>query len=237
MKSIKLYSFDEVTSTNDVVKELYKGEEIAVTALSQTNGRGRLNRKFISPKGEGLYLSVLIKPNLPVNKCHLITTGVAVITAEVIESLTGVKPKIKWVNDLYLGGKKIAGILTEGRQGVGDKLEYAVVGIGINLLKREFGEELKDIATDVETQTGVRLDAHELAKILAEKIANANFESEEFFSRYRDNLLTLNREVRVITGEEEYIAFAVDLQSDFGLVVESKGERKVVYVGDVSVKL
>lgn len=126
---------ESVTSTNDVLKDFAKGNKPRVLiATEQTLGKGRRGRSFYSPKGSGLYISFLLYPDIPIDEFPIYTTIAAVATARAIENATGLFTKIKWVNDIYMRGKKVCGILTEAGSVRGDnKPEYIIVGIGINL--------------------------------------------------------------------------------------------------------
>ena len=139
------YHFDEIESTNDFAKEKAKTENsnFTVTASLQTKGRGRKGRTFFSPKGAGLYLSIAVNLNISFEEFPKITTYTAVCVARAIEKLTSLKIDIKWVNDLYVNGKKLCGILTEGSFS-GEKTYFVIIGIGVNLLKSSFPEEIKD---------------------------------------------------------------------------------------------
>lgn len=134
---ISLIIRDEVDSTNDVAKSLeseYPSNDFVVISDYQTKGRGRRGRSFYSPKGSGLYMSFLIRPNTEISKATLITCMSAVAVARAISDVCNIETSIKWVNDIYLADKKIAGILTEGVTSMEDgSLSYMIVGIGINI--------------------------------------------------------------------------------------------------------
>ncbi|MBQ6660004.1 MAG: biotin--[Lachnospiraceae bacterium] len=140
---IHLLARDTVTSTNLLVKELAQQgapEGTLMTALEQTHGRGRLGRRFESPSGTGLYFTLLLRPDMTLAQSLQITILAAVAVAEGIEATTGLRPEIKWVNDLYLGDRKICGILAESSLRPGtDRLAFTALGIGINLEEPEGG--------------------------------------------------------------------------------------------------
>ena len=123
-----------VTSTNDIVKELAKDgndEGYVLIADSQTQGKGRLSRSFYSPDNSGIYMSILLRPKLQAKDFPLITTCCAVAVAKAIEKVCKIDAKIKWVNDIYISGKKVCGILVES--GISNDSSFAVVGIGVNV--------------------------------------------------------------------------------------------------------
>src|SRR5271169_2838358 len=144
--------FEQTTSTNDVIEKLARDgvkEGVVVFAESQTSGRGRLGRKWISPEQKGLWFSILLRPDLRPQEATQLTVASATALRRAIQSETGLKPEIKWPNDILMGGKKVAGILTELNAEL-DKVRYVILGIGIdvNLDANEFPAELKKIETD-----------------------------------------------------------------------------------------
>ena len=149
--SLKLYSYEEVTSTNDIARE-HAGEDgdLLVIANSQTNGRGRKGRVFFSPKDTGLYFSLLIHPELPFSKATYITCIAAESMVLSVYDTLGIEVSVKWVNDIFYGDKKIAGILTETFGSLEEEFpEYVVVGVGINIYP--FSEELP---SDIKKRAG-----------------------------------------------------------------------------------
>ncbi|MBR5896187.1 MAG: biotin--[Lachnospiraceae bacterium] len=149
--SLKYYSYEEVTSTNDVAREhADKESDLLVIANSQSNGRGRKGRSFFSPKDTGLYFSLLIHPELPFSKATYLTCIAAESMVLSIHDTLGIEVSIKWVNDIFYGDKKIAGILTETFGSLEEEFpEYIVVGVGINIYP--FSEELP---SDIKKRAG-----------------------------------------------------------------------------------
>ncbi len=230
---------DETTSTNDDAKRAAAlgKDNLAVIADRQTKGRGRLNRAFSSPSGKGLYMSAIIRPNLAFADCGKITAYVAVAAARAVEALCGKSVQIKWVNDLYMDGKKICGILTEGSMGMeGGSLEYAVVGIGINVAKNSFASELAEIATDVETESGVKIDRCALAAKVLDGLKNAEREikSGAFVKEYKDRSCVIGKEVTV---NGDYTAAVKDIDDDCNLIIERDGKTVRFFAGEVSLKI
>ena len=150
-----------VTSTNTLLKELADVAEAAapwkvMIAEEQTAGRGRMGRSFESPEGTGIYLSILMKPHIPAEKAVRITTAAAVAACRAIEECTAETPSIKWVNDVYVRGKKVCGILTEGSADPATGLlNWAVMGIGFNVYKPQngFSDAIKDVAGPITLNT------------------------------------------------------------------------------------
>lgn len=240
-EKIKIICVKETTSTNDELKRLaLSGEKNTVLfiAESQTSGRGRKGRSFFSPEGTGIYMSLLLHPDLTAEECTLITPLCAVATAEAIENVTGIKTGIKWVNDIFVSGKKVAGILTEGaftQKGA----DYIIVGIGINLAtpKNGFPDEIKDIAGAI---TGNAAGIRE--QLIAETVNRFMFHlsgirSRDFVPLYRERLFFLGEEITVIAADGSYKATAEDIDSDCRLTVKTmNGETKILVGGEISVK-
>ncbi len=240
------YSFevyDSVTSTNLVLKER-AGElpayRVAV-ASRQSAGRGRLGRSFYSPDGTGLYLSVLLRPKLPMEEAALITTAAAVAVCGAVEDCGGGSPAIKWVNDVYLRGKKICGILTEASTSVeSGGMEYAVLGVGINVYEPEggFPEEIRNVAgaAFTERRGGLRVElaASFLRRLRAlyERLPERGFAEE-----YRRRSFLVGRSVTVHRPSGVREAVAVDVDGDCRLVVRyGDGSVEALSSGEVSVR-
>ncbi len=235
--SEKIIKLREVSSTNTYLKELAKKNTpfgTAVMAKSQTNGRGRLDRSFSSLEG-GLYLSILLPIKDP-SDIGLITTFTAVAVARAIEKNAPVSIGIKWVNDLYVGGKKLCGILAEG--GFNELGGYAVVGIGVNLYN-ELPSELSSIATSVLLECGVRIDENKLAEdILSEFGDPENVDFSKNLDEYRHRSTVLGKNINVIPHQAAtYTAFALDIDNDGGLIVEAGNKKEKIFSGEVSIKL
>ena len=203
-------------------------------AQRQSGGRGRLGRSFLSDDG-GLYLSYLTRPDTSPEDALMLTVRASVAAAEAIEALCGASVGIKWVNDLHLGGKKIAGILTEGAVAEGgESLLYAVIGIGINVHARAFPPELADIATDIEES----LTVSAAAELSARLIEIEKRPREDYMAAYRRASVCIGRRVRVITPTCEYFARAVDIGERGALHVIREGEESITELstGEISIR-
>jgi len=158
----KILALEQTDSTNEQAKTLLKtgaAHGTVVVADSQTAGKGQKGRSFFSPPASGLYLSVIVRSLAP-DDAALLTATAAVAVCRAIESMAAVTMQIKWVNDLMIHGKKIAGILTEGQ--ISDGTVDAVVGIGINVRHVDFPDELKSIAGTLEDAAGAPIDREAL---------------------------------------------------------------------------
>ena len=238
---------DSVDSTNNFAKQLAAGgapEGTAVLARLQTGGRGRLGRSFSSPSDMGIYLSVILRPQAkPTELLHL-TAATAEAAAEAIELQTGLKTGIKWVNDLTVGGKKLAGILTElSVELESGQAEYVVVGIGVNCCQRQedFPPELRQIATSICEQTGERPDPNALAAAMILSLSRLCetllTEKAQWMKHYAARCVTLGKQVRVISPIETREAIALEIDENGALRVEyPDGTRSWVNSGEVSVR-
>lgn len=243
----------EVDSTNTYAKSLAGKKEITtplvILADSQHGGRGRLGRSFFSEDGTGIYMSILLFPEISPSDIQHITTAAAAATCRAIEALTDLSPKIKWVNDIYIGGKKIAGILTEGSfDPVQGKISHAVLGIGINVFSpaRGFPEDIKSIAASIFPETYPEHTDHN--SFFREKLAGRiidefmvyykSISQKPHFSDYKKRMLLTSQEVSVITPISCTDAKVIDLLDDFSLLVEyPSGKREALLSGEVSLKI
>ena len=238
---------DRVDSTNNYAKKLAdEGAPHGTVVLTdhQTGGRGRRGNSFLSPAGKGLYLSVLLRPDLPPAEVINLTAWIAVAVCDAVEQVTGERPGIKWTNDLILRQKKLCGILTEmGLEAETGELQYVVAGIGINISQTEedFGAEVSTLAISLEQALGRKIRRADLAaaviRALDRMMADFPAKKDVYLERYRTDCLTLGREVRLIQKGETRIAFAEQIDDDFALVVRHEdGNLEMVSAGDVSVR-
>lgn len=241
---------EETSSTNDVLlKKGHEGwcEDTVLVAFRQSGGKGRNGRSFFSPARSGLYMSILLHPIVQMEDAFKITTLMAVAASEAIEECTGVNVDIKWVNDLYISGKKISGILTECspaiRNGVPD---YIVTGIGINLYEPDggFPQDIKDRAGAVFSESVNSIADDELITIkkkIAQKIVwyfekhYSTFPKVDYYEEYRKRSFLIGKKVRILDGDDVLVK---SVNSDFGLVVEhGNGTLEVMRAGEVSLVL
>lgn len=236
---------DEIPSTNTALCSLAREgapHGTVLIAASQSAGRGRRGRSFFSPDGTGLYISVLLRPMIAAERAVRITTAAAVAAADAIADTVGAEAQIKWVNDLFLEGKKVAGILTESALGTDGNLAYAVLGIGINVAPPAggFPAEIADIAgaiLPVPIEDGrARLAASFLTHFFRryEEIAD---DVPAYMEEYRRRCFVIGQRVEVIRGEERYCATALCVDDDAGLVVRrDDGTKETLSSGEISVR-
>ncbi len=240
----EIHRFDSVTSTNDIAAEYAKEgakEGTVILADSQTNGRGRMGRRFVSAKSCGIYMSLLLRPSFSAENSLLITTAAAVAVAEAVEKHTGKRAQVKWVNDIYLDEKKVCGILCEGRAAEGEKLEYAVLGIGINLEEPRGGFEksIENIAGALFC-TGDSYDRDAIIRDVLENFAAyyENLLQKPHFDGYKRRNMLFGKEVDIIRGGERTgEGVAGDIAEDFSLRIITKDGEKHLLTGEVSVKV
>ncbi len=242
----KLFIYDEVGSTNDEALKYAKehpGEEAVFIAGRQTAGRGRRGREFYSPKDTGLYMSFLIYPKADFSEAALYTCMTAVALSKSIKSALGIDTKIKWVNDIFLEDKKVAGILTEGIASVEDmSLSHVVIGAGTNIYDpyEGFPGKLKDIAGFLltERQEGAREKL--AAKFITELLSYVHGNHPDFVQEYRDLSMLIGKYVRVETFKEntkKKYALVTGIDDKCGLQVRYEdGHEETLSSGEVSVK-
>ncbi len=234
---------DFVKSTNELAKRLaYQGaaEGTVVVAEEQTGGKGRLERSFFSPKEKGIWFSVILRPPYLPKDTPKFTLMAAVAVVKAIERFN-LRAGIKWPNDIMYNGRKLVGILTEMSAEIGH-LNYIVVGIGINVnVKREeFPESIREIAASLSEMNGENLNRIEIFRAILEEFDNLYVENnfEEVFKIWRQYNITLGEKVTVFSAEsgEIFTGTAIDITEDGALAVETGGEKKIVYAGDVSIR-
>lgn len=241
-RKVNVLAYDTVDSTNNVAKKLLadgaQGEYI-ITAQQQTAGRGRQGKSFFSPKGRGAYFTLIMYPMYQGGQAAdftLVTSAMAAAVSQSIDAVFGVRTQIKWVNDIYLDGKKICGILAEA---VVKGFDTAiVVGIGINITTdtEDFPEELKDKAGSL----GKSVDSGLLIAQIADRAFSYcdNLQADDIIPYCRERSCVIGKEIVFFEGGREYKAFAEDIDSRGGLVVRlENGEKRVLRGGEISVRI
>ncbi len=237
--------YDTLPSTNTHLKELAaKGAPhgLCIIADAQTAGRGRMGRSFLSPANQGLYLSVLLRPGCKAQDLMHLTCAVGLAVCDAIVDTTGYQAGIKWINDLVAGNKKLGGILTElSVDPTSGNVDYAVVGIGINLSGLTFPAELESIATSLEAATGVAPNRDLVASKLLihlEKTSQKLLEEKtSIMARYRSLCITLGKEITLVQEGTIRPGTAMDITEDGSLLVKlADGSISAVNSGEVSVR-
>lgn len=238
--------FQETTSTNDVIEKLARDgvkEGAVVFAESQTQGRGRLGRKWISPAGKGLWFSVLLRPDLRPQAARQLTVVAATALARAIRSQTNLAPEIKWPNDILIRGKKVAGILTELSAEL-DHVKYIILGIGVdvNLNAGEFPSDLRKIATSLKVEAGHTIIRAQLAAAILDELdfdyaRICSGEFEKVADEWEERCTTLGHNVVIRVGDRVIQGRAESLDSDGALLVRTQhGQLERIIGGDVTLE-
>ena len=243
-----LTCFERIDSTNAYLKRAASEGVIDGTvavADEQTGGRGRRGRSFQSPAGKGVYLSALLRPPVEPNRLLPITGYVAVAMCNAVERVAGVRPRIKWANDLVLGGKKLCGILTElSMEGESGALQYVIMGIGVNVAhtREDFAGELESIATSLAVETGRSVSRAALAAAMIEEldalyVALLRHKLATYLETYRRDCLTIGREVQLLWEDMHEKVLATGVDDSLGLqVLRQNGAKETIRTGEVSVR-
>lgn len=234
----------ETDSTNTACRRLAAdgaADGTVVMADCQTAGKGRLGRSFDSPRGLGLYLSVLWRPDCPPEELLPLTALTAAAACRAVERAGGAKAAIKWPNDLVLCGRKLCGILTELVLD-GERVEYVIAGVGINCHQRpeDFPPEIRDTAISLD-MAGCPVKRAELAAVLMEELdvlrADVLRDPGQWLEEYRRRCLTVGRRVQIIRDGQRAEAQAVDVDERYGLAVRfDDGHTEILRAGEVSVR-
>ena len=235
-------------STNKVLRELaFDGAPAGQTVIAneQSAGRGRMGRSFFSPKDSGIYLSYLLRPDVAPAEAVTLTAWTAAAMVRAINRVAGTAPGIKWVNDLYMNGKKICGILTEmSVESETGRIDSIIIGIGINVntAKEDFPEDIRDIASSIAAETGNKISRSALAAAMIEELDRFRedwpLKKSDYLEAYRAYDITCGRDINVISGGAVRQAQAMSINDDFSLKVKYPGgETEDLSSGEVSLKL
>lgn len=243
----QVHWFDTIDSTNDRAKAMAESGAPHGTVLiagQQDKGRGRMGRSFSSPAGCGIYLSVILRPGCQAQQLMHLTCSAGVAMCDAVESVTGQRPGLKWINDLVMNGRKLGGILTElsvaPQTGM---VRYAIVGIGLNCKQAplDFPPEIRDIAISLETATGCCIDNAKMAAAMIAALFRMDqqllSQQGKILSQYARDCVTIGKEIMVYKGEQSYPGKAVGIDSEGGLLVTfPDGTTQSVNSGEVSVR-
>ena len=241
----RVYFYEEIDSTNTQAKRLAEEDAPSGTLVvsdCQVKGKGRRGRVWTSPKGEAIYMTILLRPQIRPDRASMVTLVMGLSVVQAIRNVLGLETSIKWPNDVVLNRKKLVGILTEMSAQM-DYIEYLVIGTGINANMTAFSEELKDKATSLRMEMGRPVNR---AALIAEsmKCFEKNYEIFEktqdlsgLMEDYQAVLANLNQPVRVLEPGHEYSGIARGINEKGELLVEREdGTVSAVYSGEVSVR-
>ena len=238
--------FQETTSTNDLAERLARDgvkEGAVVFAESQTRGRGRLGRKWTSPAGRGLWFSVLLRPKLRPTEATQLTIAAATALWRAIQIETGLRPEIKWPNDILMRGKKLAGILTE-MSAEPDRIRHIILGVGVdvNLTANEFPAEVRKVATSLRVELGKPIPRAQLATaILREldrdyaRVCSGHF--SEVADEWEEHCTTIGQQAVITVGDRRIRGCAESLDDDGALLLRTEhGHLERIIGGDVTLE-
>ena len=243
-KNISIALYKTIGSTNTEAKLLAvknAGHGTTIIAEEQTEGRGRFGRKFFSPADSGIYMSIILRPELNIENSVLVTTAAAVAVCKAVEKFTNASARIKWVNDIFIDDKKVCGILTEAvtnfESGMMDSI---VVGIGLNVKTKneDFPLELQDRAGSVldDEHYSIR---NQLAAEIINNVLNiaGNLKDKSFMQEYKDRSMILGERILYKKDNDWQEGCALDIDNYGGLIVyTSDGQKLTLNSGEVSIK-
>lgn len=242
----RLHFFDSIDSTNTQLKALARQgapHGTVFVADQQTGGRGRLGRNFLSPAGVGIYLSILLRPQcMPADLMHL-TCATAAVMCDAVEKSAGIRPGIKWTNDLVYRQRKLCGILTELGLKPDGSVDFAVIGIGINCCQQpeDFPPEIRNIAGSLSIVCEKTIDRAQVAAAMMDALYKMDQlllpRKTEIMNQYRRDCITIGREISLLRGDEIRHGKALDVDDDGALIVEfASGQIEAVSSGEISVR-
>lgn len=239
----KLIYFDSIASTNNYAKSISDSElsDFLVVSDTQTLGKGRRGRNWISPPGVGVWMSLCVRPDIRIENASMITLIMAVSLCDAIKELYSLDPEIKWPNDIVLNQKKISGILTEMGSDM-DGIKYIISGVGINVDTEDFPENIKDIATSLFLESGEHISR---AKLIASVIYHfyQNFyvflkteDMSNLKEKYESHLVNIGKDVKILEQKGAYFAKALGIDNNGALLIEKDGKVDKIISGEVSVR-
>ncbi|MFQ9792534.1 MAG: biotin--[acetyl-CoA-carboxylase] ligase [Acutalibacteraceae bacterium] len=213
-----------------------------VLAEEQTAGRGRMGRSFHSPAGSGIYMSFILRPNLTSNDAVLITTAASVAVARAIEEVTHIRTGIKWVNDVYMNGKKICGILTEALTDFeSGGIESIILGIGINFSTAvsSFPENIQQKVDSLFHEKPAGITRNQIAAAVINHVLCLcnQLQDRSFIAEYKARSIVLGKDIEVIQGTNSEKATAIDIDENGGLMIEKQdGTITSLHSGEISIR-
>jgi BirA family biotin operon repressor/biotin-[acetyl-CoA-carboxylase] ligase len=238
-----IHHFQTIDSTNSKAYQLaLEGAEEGevVVAESQEKGKGRLGRYWFSPPSLNLYLSIVLRPKIPPHQASIMTLMAAVATADAIEKFSGLRPSIKWPNDILLNSRKVAGLLNEIHSEM-DRVHFVILGLGINvnLDERMFPREIQSMATSLKIEMGQPVSRKKFFGSLLKELEEwygifLKEGSGAILKAWKERAQIEGKRVRVTSFGETLVGIAMDVDSDGALILKTRdGEQKRIVAGDV----
>lgn len=243
----QFHTYQTLDSTNDLAKKMASQgapHGTVILADTQTAGHGRMGRAFHSPEGQGIYMSVILRPQCQATELMHLTCAAAVAVCDGIQSALGFRPNIKWTNDIVYNKRKLGGILTELsiRTGSGP-VDYAVLGIGINCTQQlsDFPVELQGFVSSLAMATSEKIDRARIAASILKALYAMNDglldQKDAVIRQYRRDCITLGQEISLVQGDVVAHGRAVDIDSNGALLVAfDDGSTRFVQSGEVSIR-
>ncbi|MCD8027738.1 MAG: biotin--[acetyl-CoA-carboxylase] ligase [Erysipelotrichaceae bacterium] len=228
--------YDNIPSTNNLMKDTKYRQGDIVIAEHQSGGRGRNGRTFYSPKEKGIYFSFVIEPQLTVYDSLKITAICAVSLIKTIKKNYPLEPSIKWVNDIILNNKKVAGILCEAALEMNTaQIQKMVIGIGLNVHKQTFPDNLKDIATCLENECDRVIEREKIIIDFLNYFFD-DYKNLSFIDDYKKYSCILHQNVMVYQNNQSYKAYVLDINDDASLKVLVNNEEKILNSGEITIR-
>lgn len=240
-----IYYYKQMDSTNIKAKQLgetgTKNGTLVITE-SQTKGRGRRGKTWVSPAGVNCYFTILLRPDLAAEKASMITLISALALARAIKDKSKLSTVIKWPNDVVANGKKLCGILTESSTDL-EYINYVVVGIGVNMNQVEFPEEIRHMASSIKVETGRQVNRAEIIGCFLDYFESyyemflKSGDLSTLAGEYNDLLVNKGKEVKIVEPNKERVMKAIGIDKAGALIVENEtGEEERIISGEVSVR-
>lgn len=236
LKNLKIFSYKTIDSTNEEGKRLISSTPgpFLVVSEEQTKGKGRLGRPFYSPSETGIYMTLVYPFLEDVEMALKLTTLTSVAAAKSIEKLTGLSVGIKWVNDLYLKNKKIAGILTEGITSLeSGRIETVIIGIGINIRTEDFPEDIKDSADSIHSKDLIR---NQLIAEIVNEFYHLIEDSSDYLDYYRAHHILQGKEIYYLYRGEKKYGKVLGVSDKGELILDQDGKTIQISSGEVTVR-
>ena len=235
LADVDIHIFKTIPSTNDKAKEFaLNGAKngTVIIAEEQSAGKGRMGRSFYSPANTGIYMSIILRPKLTSMDSVLITTAASVSICNAIYKATGIQCEIKWINDIYINNKKVAGILTEAstnsQSGI---IDYLILGIGINFNKPKdnFPNEIKNIATSLFDNDSNGKTRNILCAEIINNILNmiSNIKNYDFISEYKEKSIIMNKDIMYTISGKSFFGKVIDINNDGSLIIKDKYDNMI----------
>lgn len=232
--------YDVIDSTNTEAKRIlknYPGRNLILTSDMQQGGRGRQGKSFASPRGN-IYMTVVLHPGKAFPEVVGLTTFSAICLSEAIEEVLGLEPKIKWINDVYVNGRKVSGILCEAVAGADGSIDSIVVGIGVNVYPFDVPEEIKSIVGFLNSSKPCR---NEIISRTANKLLTYDFSNPDFLKtviyKAKSRSCVIGKPVKFYIDNKEYTGFAEAIDDDGALIVNTSEGKKYLRSGEVTLRV